>query len=90
MLSFPWPLGSFRAAFPLAGIAGRVASMAKSDTLGVLFARCPSRGTQSGAERRDPGFSLLGLGRGLLCARGTLVRLSLGEKAVLLPAPFGR
>ena len=80
MLSFPWPLGSFRAAFPLAGIAGRVASMAKSDTLGVLFARCPSRGTQSGAERRDPGFSLLGLGRGLLCARGTLVRLSLEQK----------
>src|SRR5215471_12284021 len=72
---------SFRAAFLFAGIAGRVASMAKSDTLGVLFARCPSRGTQSGDERRDPGFSLLGLGRGLLCARGTLVRLSLEQKS---------
>jgi len=72
-LSAPWPLWSLRAAFPLAGIAGRVASMAKSDTLGVLFARCQPRAAL-------PRLFLLGLGRGLLFARGTLVRLSLEQK----------
>ena len=37
-------------------------------------------GHTAGREQRDPDFSLLGFGRGLLCARGTLVRLSLEQK----------